>query len=950
MAFEKPGFERRKDEEEGANKSASVLGANEHEEMGKSALSGAEEIRGRDDAGHTPEPLTMPESMEPTEEEILASRLAEARRAYARVWLHEKQATAEEKTAVDRSYREAVSAMRAYRKERFEPDPSWNAGERARHLEALISATTSEEATRLIAARDAAKIAERDAAAAASLPRHILEDYREAISIFGRGARNVAEWYRSIPPGYKIAIGAALFGATVGGASLGLPLLAAAGGSAALATRILGGGAGALAAEGGMQWLQGRKARREIFGAKQESTWNPDLHFSWNPLQMAAGVFRREASEEQSQRWAEQLTAIVQNDDDARLNNAIVEQAGRSASERRARAIVAGIVFTAIAAGMPGRGFRFVGEQAGAGEVIRERARAWTHDLLHGGVAEAAADQGTPGAPAQGKGVYTKLRQWIRGEPSGPTNAPAETAGNAPPQEPETRSSGPKTDAAKPETPTARDTLTPDMQNRLQQEINYLRHRITEVQKEFDRTPVSAPRSGELLSEMEALKRELVQRDHALYPENQTAPPPAPRMAEPGPKAATQAPPAEPKPPAPPGAAETLTPEQRAQLHGELQKHYDALIKEVQEYETTKDPAQRAALAKKILAGKANMDPIAERLGMKIDVTLAPIQETGSPGGAPRTAEVVAGAKTDAAAKAAEKLRTVGKGEGAWQSVRRQFYERMRAHPDQFGLAPEDAKGLPDMDKLGRDTKAAKILNRETLATLKKAGYINPDGTTKIGMKPGAQIILNPDNSLELQGKGKLTYEFEKPKTGVGEPAGSRPRGGAAHPDEYITDKGAGKPLTKRESFDLNTEKPAHGFDWEQYQKIISEQATSEQQAGVEQAQAANIRSNLKRFGMTQREFGNIERMKTKTFIDELGRHAAQINEYRAHGAPSARDIFINNGALTTRGFAASLPEAGKYLDLSERLEQYLKPFDKATRKQILQEPIGKLLRALAFK
>lgn len=355
MAFEKPGFERRKDEEEGANKSASVLGANEHEEMGKSALSGAEEIRGRDDAGHTPEPLTMPESMEPTEEEILASRLAQARRAYARVWLHEKQATPEEKAAVDRPYREAVSAMRAYRKERFEPDPSWNAEERARHLEALISATTSEEATRLIAARDAAKIAERDAAAAASLPRYIQEDYREMLSIFGRGARNVAEWYRSIPPGYKIALGAALFGATVGGVSLGLPLLAAAGGSAALATRILGGGAGALAAEGGMQWLQGRKARREIFGAKQESTWNPNLHFSWNPLQMAAGMFRREASEEQSTRWAEQLTAIVQNDDDTRLNDAVIEQAGRAAGERRTRALVAGIVFTAIAAGMPGK-------------------------------------------------------------------------------------------------------------------------------------------------------------------------------------------------------------------------------------------------------------------------------------------------------------------------------------------------------------------------------------------------------------------------------------------------------------------------------------------------------------------------------------------------------------------------------------------------------------------
>ena len=309
---------------------------------------------------------------EQSREAMLAIQLTDARSTYARVWLHEDEAPQEEKDRVTSDYFAAVSAVRAEKKAAFAPNASWSPQEYVRHMEQMILSTTAHEARALYDARTAAKRDEQDQAARekSSLPSYILEDYKEAFAMYGRASRHVAEWYRSIPPWQKIAIGGTLFGATAGGAYLGLPLLAAAGGSARLAQRMLAGGSAALAGEGLTQVFQETKAKKEIFQdkAKKETHWTPKI---LNPFS-----FRRDMAEDEAVKWSGKLEALLQEDNDERLNNLILEQAGRMGKEARTRAVVAGAVFGAIALGAPGKIFRGVASEVMSTSVGQEIATA----------------------------------------------------------------------------------------------------------------------------------------------------------------------------------------------------------------------------------------------------------------------------------------------------------------------------------------------------------------------------------------------------------------------------------------------------------------------------------------------------------------------------------------------------------------------------------------------
>lgn len=307
--------------------------------------------------------------------------------------------------------------------------------------------------------------------------------------------------------------------------------------------------------------------------------------------------------------------------------------------------------------------------------------------------------------------------------------------------------------------------------------------------------------------------------------------------------------------------------------------------------------------------------------------------------GAPKTAAEVVARARDA------EMTTVRKGEGAWQTVRRQFYERMRTSPQKFGMTAEDVAKLPeDIDKLGKGTKAAKLLNRETLATLKKAGFINEDGSTKLGIrKEGVQVLLQPDNSIiygdpndPAGNRGKSIYEFHKQKSEGAQPTDEvrRTRGRATN--RALPERG---PAT-RQSFDLNKEPPLPEL------KARLEDADSYGgRAAADKIESAN----LKEFDLKPQELKNISEMKTKAFMDEMDRHDAEIREAARSRARRSESIFINRGPFTTRGFSADMTEAQKYLDLSLRLEKYLKPLDKASRQAILKEPVGKILRAFSF-
>ena len=90
--------------------------------------------------------------------------------------------------------------------------------------------------------------------------------------------------------------------------------------------------------------------------------------------------------------------------------------------------------------------------------------------------------------------------------------------------------------------------------------------------------------------------------------------------------------------------------------------------------------------------------------------------------------------------------------------------------------------------------------------------------------------------------------------------------------------------------------------------------------------------------------------MKTKAFVDEMGRHDTEIRRAIRRGVSDNTGIFINRGPFTTRGFSADMTEARKYLDLSERLEKYLKPLGRAARRAILDKPMGDILRTLSFE
>jgi|GEM_PF-3325270 len=271
----------------------------------------------------------------------------------------------------------------------------------------------------------------------------------------------------------------------------------------------------------------------------------------------------------------------------------------------------------------------------------------------------------------------------------------------------------------------------------------------------------------------------------------------------------------------------------------------------------------------------------------------------------------------------AEGITTIRKDEGAWQAVRRQYYERIKIDPAKYGMTADEARKLPELDKLGKGTKAARILNRETLATLKRAGYINPDGTTRLGIaRPGTQIILNPDNTVS---NGKLTYEFggKKPEAIH---AGARGKGISQGPhSSAMTPETSRRPQLMDARDDAATPAPS-----------------------PHEAYAANLKANMAEYGLKPQEAKLIEQAPAKTFIDEMGRHATEIKEYRTHGG-RVPDIFINRGPLTGRGFRADLPQAEKYVNLSERLERHLKTLRAADRQRLLRKPVGDILRTVSL-
>lgn len=1023
MPFEKPGSENRSDREEGVYDDAPVLTAQKNKETDQSIFPG-DEKQERDRAESMPKALITPEQEEPTAEETLAAQLGEARRAYAAVLLHEEQMPDEEKERVIREYRGAVSAMRRYRREQFAADESWTPAETAEYLEKLILSFTADEKTRLIRAKDEAKIKERDAAAASSLPRYILEDYREALSIFGRGTRNVAEWYRSIPPRYKIAVGAVLFGATAGGAYLGLPLLVAAGGSARLATRLLGGGSGALGAEGGMQWWQERKARREIFGIGQEKTWNPNVKFSWNPLQMAVGMFRREATAEQSQKWAEQLTAIIANDDDTRLNDAIIKQAGRDAGERHTRAIVAGIVFTAIAAGMPGKGFRYIGEQTGVADAIRRKAQEWTHDILHGGTAEAASAQTTtPGAAAPHETFIQKLQrnpflQKITGVHE-PAQAPVE--------------SGPDKSRIK---PTHGGPLTTEQQTDIQKKIDTTNKMIARRLKALENPMTDPGRQAVLLGELETLKKELTLLDQELQ-SDQSAPNIA--KSEAGRTAKT--------PPSP--AAETTPPHEKLTRTGkklseviqtnirdqnaweriikdELGLEKQALIEQAQrdylyrspdspeigeqwaqknwpeemriilerhiqgdtssfeqavhrsdELRLPSDPAQlttehKAVITRGIAEHTAKIKFLTEtafdstatraarweimehkKIIEDLEAKLKPTPPAPAPAqGAPILKQEVAPQAQSVTPSGIEKLATVHKGEGAWQAVRRQMYARLyddiQKEPARYKLTHAEAAKLPhDFEHPPKTGTVAKILDRETLVILKRAGYINPDGTTHVGMRPGAHVVLTPDDKIDIGGRGESIYEFDKShKGGAGHPIDeTRPSRGRAGVGRTYQDyvNGENRPRYAANQFLADTT-PEEPITHEEYA------ASPAGQAAAEQAQALQLKTNLRESGVTPKEFQRVERIRTDRFIKSIDRDAPGIREWRDAGSRANMSFRITDGNLTARGVNVSGKEAGKYLDLTEQLNKHFRSVGYREHKRLLRRPLGEVLRAIKLK
>lgn len=90
----------------------------------------------------------------------------------------------------------------------------------------------------------------------------------------------------------------------------------------------------------------------------------------------------------------------------------------------------------------------------------------------------------------------------------------------------------------------------------------------------------------------------------------------------------------------------------------------------------------------------------------------------------------------------------IHKGEGAWRAV----HDQIKNDPDKFGI-----KIKPD------DAEFDKAVNRETLGLLKKNGFIDDAGNTKIGVYEGTKVAIDGDkiNIIDGQGKGGGTYDFE---------------------------------------------------------------------------------------------------------------------------------------------------------------------------------------------
>ncbi len=112
------------------------------------------------------------------------------------------------------------------------------------------------------------------------------------------------------------------------------------------------------------------------------------------------------------------------------------------------------------------------------------------------------------------------------------------------------------------------------------------------------------------------------------------------------------------------------------------------------------------------------------------------------------------------------KLSEVKKGEGMWHAIRRQLnYQMSHSTPEEFasryGISPEEVKLHPK-----------KSVERVTANLLTDQDYIKPKGAggawteTRIS-KPGTRVLLGEDGKIEITGKGKLAYEWQKASTNV---------------------------------------------------------------------------------------------------------------------------------------------------------------------------------------
>lgn len=305
------------------------------------------------------------------------------------------------------------------------------------------------------------------------------------------------------------------------------------------------------------------------------------------------------------------------------------------------------------------------------------------------------------------------------------------------------------------------------------------------------------------------------------------------------------------------------------------------------------------------------------------------------------------------AARIAE-LATVKKGEGAWQPVRRQFYERMRLRPSEFGLTPEQAAKLPqNLEDLGKGTKATKILDGKTFETLQRGGYIKPDGTTRVGIsRPGIKIVLDEQNRVFLTDvenpKSKPTYSFPEQK-----PASVRAEDikGTGQTPEKVPEKAPARSYRNMpERSPLITTPEVETAPAPRGTMLTAHDAHTTVTPAEMEAVGRRIESaNLKSADLTPTGYRPVADMTGKRFINELGRHSTEINEYRLHRAGAPQDIFINRNFFSVRGLRVDMPDAAKYLDLSERLDRAIKTYPRGEQSRLLKKPLGELLRTLSL-